>query len=58
MCQFSDKMVNFDFFARNLGKLSNYVRYFNSNIVERVAESWLEAGISWLEVDGAGWGLK
>ena len=28
---------------------------FGSNIVEGVAESWLEAEMSWVEVDGAGW---
>ena len=35
-----------------------YVRYFSSNIVEGVAESWVEAEMSWMEVDGAGWRLK
>ena len=38
-----------------LGKLPNYVQYFGSNIVEGVAESWVEAEMSLLEVDGAGW---
>ena len=37
-------------------KLPNYVQYFGSNTVEGVAESWLEAEISWEEVGGAGWG--
>ena len=36
-------------------KLPNYVQYFGSNIVEGVAESWVEAEMSWVEVDGAGW---
>ena len=38
------------------------MQYFGSNIVERVAESWVEAEMSWVEVemswvevDGAGW---
>ena len=31
------------------------MQYFGSNIVEGVAESWVEAEISWVEVDGAGW---
>ena len=31
------------------------MQYFGSNIVEGVAESWLEAEMSWVEVDGAGW---
>ena len=48
MHQFSDKTDNFEFFGLNLGKLPNYVQYFGSNIVEGVAESWVE-------VDGAGW---
>ena len=38
-----------------MGKLPNYVQYFGSNIVEGVAESWVEAEMSWVEVDGAGW---
>ena len=49
--QFSIRMDNFKFFGLNLGKLSNYMQYFGSNIVESVAESWVE-------VDGAGWRLK
>ena len=55
-------MDNFEFFSLNLGKLLNYVRYFGSDNVEGVAESWLEAEMSlvevemsWMEVDGAGW---
>ena len=76
MYQFSDKTDNFEFlgpnlpknefwgwkFGLNLGKLPNYVQYFGSNIVEGVAESWVEAKMgwvevemSWVEVDGAGW---
>ena len=50
VCQFSVK-----FFGLNLGKLPNYVQYFGSNIVEGVAESWVEVEMSWVEVDGAGW---
>ena len=42
-------------FGLNLGKLPNYVQYFDSNIVEGVAESWVETEMSWVEVDGAGW---
>ena len=48
-------MDSFKFFGLNLGKLPNYVRYFGSNNVEGVAESWVEAEMSWVEVDGAGW---
>ena len=54
-CQFSVKMDSFSFFGLNLGKLSNYVQYFGSNIVEGVAESWVEVEMSWVEVDGGGW---
>ena len=53
MCQFSVKMDIY-FFGLNLGKLPNYVQYFGSNIVEGVAESWMEVEMSWVEVDGAG----
>ena len=45
-------MDNFKIFGLNLRKLSNY---FGSNNVEGVAESWLEAEMSWVGVDGAGW---
>ena len=45
-------------FSQNLGKLSNYVQYFGSNIVEGVAESWVEAEMSWVEVDGIRWRLR
>ena len=38
------------------------MQYFGTNIVESVAESWVEAGMSWVEVemsyvkvDGAWW---
>ena len=48
-------MDNFYFFGLNLGKLLNYVQYFGSNIVDGVAESWVETEMSWVEVDGAGW---
>ena len=47
-------MNNFEFFGLNLEELPNYVRYFGSNIVEGVAESWEEVEMSWVEVDGAG----
>ena len=41
-------MDNFGFCDLNLGRLPNYVQYFGSNILEGVAESWLEE-------DGPGW---
>ena len=31
------------------------MQYFGSNIVEGVAESWVEVEMSWVQVDGAGW---
>ena len=31
------------------------MRYFGSNIVEGVAESCVDAKMSWVEVGGAGW---
>ena len=31
------------------------MQYFGSNNVEGVAESWVEAEISWMEVDGDEW---
>ena len=31
------------------------MQYFGSNIVEDVSESWVEADMSWVEVDRAGW---
>ena len=58
MCaNFQSKWTTF-FFDLNLGKLPNYVQYFGSNIVEGVAESSVGTEVSWVEVDGAGWGLK
>ena len=48
-------MDTLSFFGLNLGKLPNYVQYFASNIVEGIAESWVEAEMSWVEVDGAEW---
>ena len=52
------QMGNSEFFGLNLGKLPNYLRCFGSNIVEGVVESWVEAEMSWVEVDGAEWRLK
>ena len=31
------------------------MQYFGSKIVEGVAESWVEAEMSWVELGGAGW---
>ena len=55
VCQCSVKLDSFKFFGLNLVKLPNYVRYFGSNNVEGVAESWVETEMSWVGVDGAGW---
>ena len=48
VCQFSVKMDNFRFYSLNLGKLPNYVQCFGSNIVEGVAESWVETEMNWV----------
>ena len=59
MCaNFQSKGTFLNFLDKNLWKLSNYVQYSGSDIVEGVAESWLEAEMSWVEVGGAGWRLK
>ena len=50
-CQFSVKMDNVWFFGLNLAKLPSYAQYFGSNIVEGVAESWVETEMSWVEVE-------
>ena len=42
VCQFSVKMDNIWFFDLDLGKVPNYVQYFGSNIVEGVAEGWVD----------------
>ena len=31
------------------------MQYFGSNIVKGLAESWMEAEMSWVEVGGDGW---
>ena len=41
-------------FWLKFGEIAQLRKYFGSNIVEGVAESWLEAEMSWVEVDGAG----
>ena len=41
-------------FRSKFGEYPNYVQYFGSNIVEVVAEGWVETEMSWVEVDGAG----
>ena len=46
------------YFFTLMGKLPNYVQYLDSNIVEGVAESWVHAEMSWVEVGGAGMRLK
>ena len=53
--QFSVAVDNFEFFGLYLGKLLIYVQYFGSNIVEGVAERWVVAEMSWVEMDGAEW---
>ena len=57
-CQFPGKTDNFEFFRLIFRKLPNYVQYFGSYNVESVADSWVEAEMNWVELDGAGWRLK
>ena len=52
------KTNNFQFFSLNLGKLPNYLQYFGFYNFEGVSESWVEAKMSWVEVDGAESWLK
>ena len=42
-------------FRPKFGEIAQYVQYFGLNIVEGVAESWVEVEMRWVEVDGAGW---
>ena len=53
VCQFLGKTDNFEFFYLNFGKLSNIVRCFGSYNFEVVAESRVEANMSWVEVGGS-----
>ena len=57
-CQVFLKKDNFSFFSVNLGKLPNCGQYFSPNIVDSIAERWVEAEMSWVEVEGTGWRLK
>ena len=54
VCQLLVKVDNFEFFGLNLGKLPNYMRYFGSDNVESVADSWVEVEMSCVEMGGAG----
>ena len=60
MNNFAEKYIlslefQFELFSLNLGKLSSYVQYFSSYNIEGVAESWMMAEMSWVEVGGAEW---
>ena len=55
--RFSSKTDNYGFLGLNLGKLLHAnMQYFGSNNAEGVVENWEDAEMSWVEVDGAGWG--
>ena len=41
-------------FRPTFGEIAQLRAIFGSNIVKGVAESWVEAKMSWVEVDGAG----
>ena len=45
-------------FRPKFGDIAQLREYFGSNIVEGVAESWVEAEMIWVEVSVAGWRLK
>ena len=49
--QFSVKTNNFEIFGPYFGKLSNYLQYFGYNNIEGVAESWMEAEMSWVDMN-------
>ena len=53
VCQFLGKTDNFEFFYLNFGKLFNIVQCFGSYNFEVVAESRVEANMSWVEVGGS-----
>ena len=42
-------------FCPKFGEIAQLRAIFGSNIVEGVAEGWVEAEMSWVEVDGVGW---
>ena len=44
-------------FRPKFGEITQLVQCFGSNIIEGVAESWVEVEMSWVVVDGAGWRL-
>ena len=46
------------FFWPKLGEISQLHAIFDSNIVEGLAESWVEKEMNWVDVDRAGWRLK
>ena len=46
-------MDNFEIFSVNLRKLPKHVQYVGSNNVEGVAKNWVEAEMSWMEIDEA-----
>ena len=55
VCQFPDKMDNFEFFGLNLEELPNCMRYFGSNSLEGVVENWVDDEMSRVELGGGGW---
>ena len=54
MCtNFQSKWSTFNFSAEIWGPI--YVQYFDSNIVEGIAESWVEVEMSCVELGGDEW---
>ena len=45
-------------FRSKFSEIAQLPAILGQNIVKGVTEGWVETGMSWLEVDGAGWRLK
>ena len=45
-------------FRSKFGEIAQLPAILGPNIVEGVAERWVETEMSWVEVDGAEWRLK
>ena len=45
-------------FRSKFGEIAQLLAILGPNIVEGVAERWVETKMSWVEVDGAEWRLK
>ena len=57
MCQIFTQTGQRLIFRPKFGEIAQ-LQHFDSNIVEGVAESWIEAEMNRVKVNGAGWRLK